>query len=386
MRQSEIYKALKEKVDEETLAELDALEEKAAMDSERFNAYLYAIQGFKSMSKSLRETRDDGRVIEGDIESLKTQYAFSSLIKSNENKVFWDEDKRNAILSECKKGKDGDKDLILKIFESEINKIQPIWDIILAESQVRNKSLGDFKRKLAPVFKEIEKEYYERITKQREESAKNRLKFFRSKIDCEVKEHFVPLERNFNTAFVSDEYGGIQKDNRYKEFKRFLKSRKIIDTDFNRHKEPEKDTILWDSFKKLCKLIDDVRSENEQKGFDASNYPDDGHEFEKWVALSLEKFGWKAFRSPGSGDQGIDVLADLNDVSLGLQCKLYSGTVGNKAVQECLAGKGYYKLDHAVVITNSSYTRSAKELAEKTGIHLLGISDIPRLHEMFKND
>ena len=137
----------------------------------------------------------------------------------------------------------------------------------------------------------------------------------------------------------------------------------------------EKTDLSEEAYNHLCKLIEKLNTQNKDKGFDSSDYPKDGHEFEKWVASSLEMFGWKAFRSPGSGDQGIDVLADLKGVSVGIQCKVYAGTVGNKAVQECLAGKHYYGVEHAVVITNSTYTKSANELAKKTDIHLLGISD-----------
>ena len=60
-----------------------------------------------------------------------------------------------------------------------------------------------------------------------------------------------------------------------------------------------------------------------------------------------------------------------------IKCKLYSDTVGNKAVQDCLSGKYYYELDFAAVLTNSTYTKSAAELANKTDVQLLHIGDIP---------
>ena len=80
------------------------------------------------------------------------------------------------------------------------------------------------------------------------------------------------------------------------------------------------------------------------------SYPEDGLEFENWVAVQLEKFGWKAYKSPSSGDQGIDVIGEYDGISLGIQCKLYSDPVGNKAVQECLSGKYYYELNFASVV------------------------------------
>ena len=134
-------------------------------------------------------------------------------------------------------------------------------------------------------------------------------------------------------------------------------------------------------FERLCILFEKKSKESQNKGFYPDSYPRNGIYFKNWVAKSLESFGWKVRTLPASGDQGIDVIAELNNksVGVGIQCKLYSNTVGNKAVQECLAGKSFYKLDYGVVITNSSYTPSAKELASKTEIQILNIHDIPQL-------
>jgi restriction system protein len=121
--------------------------------------------------------------------------------------------------------------------------------------------------------------------------------------------------------------------------------------------------------------------EDRVRGFDPGMIPKDGLEFEHWVAEGLRRFGWDATVTSGSGDQGIDVICTRDGFRLGLQCKLYSGTIGNKAVQEANAGKVFYKLDQAGVITNSTFTRSAKELAQSAGIHLFSHHDIPTMHQ-----
>lgn len=94
-----------------------------------------------------------------------------------------------------------------------------------------------------------------------------------------------------------------------------------------------------------------------------------GYEYEEKCARLLEAKGFSnVVVTPGSGDQGIDVLADKGKEKYGVQCKYYEGTVGNKAVQEAYSGAKFYDCDVALVITNSTLTRPAKELAKKLGV------------------
>lgn len=91
-----------------------------------------------------------------------------------------------------------------------------------------------------------------------------------------------------------------------------------------------------------------------------------GYEYEEKCARLLAAKGFSnVVVTPGSGDQGIDVLANKGKQKYGVQCKYYEGTVGNKAVQEAYAGARYYDCDVALVITNSTLTGPAKELAKK---------------------
>lgn len=72
-----------------------------------------------------------------------------------------------------------------------------------------------------------------------------------------------------------------------------------------------------------------------------------------------------------SGDQGADVIAQRNGTKVVVQCKMYSLPVGNKAVQEAIAAKQHYLADEAWVVTNNTYTKSAKQLAISSGVKLL---------------
>lgn len=80
------------------------------------------------------------------------------------------------------------------------------------------------------------------------------------------------------------------------------------------------------------------RHQMQLEGFDPTRIPVHGHEFEHWVADSLSKFGWETSVTRASGDQGIDVIAAHNGLKLGIQCKLYSQSVGNSAPPTCVSG------------------------------------------------
>lgn len=113
--------------------------------------------------------------------------------------------------------------------------------------------------------------------------------------------------------------------------------------------------------------------------------PIDGFEFEKWVADRLNDNGWVAYATQGSGDQGVDVIATREDMTIGIQCKRYSGSVGNKAVQEIYAGAQHMGLERSVVVSNSKYTKSAIELAKTTGTLLISDDALSDLFDLLKH-
>lgn len=53
-----------------------------------------------------------------------------------------------------------------------------------------------------------------------------------------------------------------------------------------------------------------------------------------------------------------------------IQAKRYVKAVGIKAVQEAVAAKGMYGCTEAMVVTNSTYTRAARELARANRVAL----------------
>lgn len=109
----------------------------------------------------------------------------------------------------------------------------------------------------------------------------------------------------------------------------------------------------------------------------------DGHSFEYFCAYILEKNGFSDVSvTKGSGDQGVDVLASKSGIRYAIQCKNYASPLSNTPIQEVYAGKTYYNCHVGVVMTNSTFTTSAVELANSTGVL---IWDRLELHKMICN-
>lgn len=97
----------------------------------------------------------------------------------------------------------------------------------------------------------------------------------------------------------------------------------------------------------------------------------EGHEFEYYCADLLRQAGFLGVEvTRGSGDYGVDILAERDGVTYAVQCKRYDGPVGVKAVQEAYAGRDYYDRMVGAVMTNQYFTRPAVEVARKLKILL----------------
>ncbi|MCM1057750.1 MAG: restriction endonuclease [Firmicutes bacterium] len=105
-------------------------------------------------------------------------------------------------------------------------------------------------------------------------------------------------------------------------------------------------------------------------------YPSDldlmeGHDFEYYCAELLRRRGFQEVEvTKGSGDYGIDILAEKDGVTYAIQCKRYTAPVGVKAIQEAYAGRDYYDRMVGAVLTNQYFTQPAVEAAKKLKILL----------------
>jgi hypothetical protein len=183
-------------------------------------------------------------------------------------------------------------------------------------------------------------------------------------------QHGGTLRRKYIQACWFDDYGVQHTEKAEDEIKYFIK--KVLHINLDDHLYP----LAFDFIQGKMNIAE---SKEEQDIAEHDVEAMDPLEFEHHCANILKQHGWNAYATKGSGDQGTDVIAEKDGIRAVLQCKLYSSPVGNKAVQEVNAGKTFEQAQVACVVTNSTYTKSARQLAQATGVLLLHHDDLPQL-------
>lgn len=128
-----------------------------------------------------------------------------------------------------------------------------------------------------------------------------------------------------------------------------------------------------------------INSDNTSTNFEINSVDNDmdGFDFENYAGKLLKSNGFtKVEITQSSNDFGVDVIAYKDEIKYAIQCKKYSAPVGIKAVQEVIGSKSMNDCHVAVVLTNNTFTKSAKELAEKNNVLLW---DRNKLIELIEN-
>lgn len=116
----------------------------------------------------------------------------------------------------------------------------------------------------------------------------------------------------------------------------------------------------------------DYYKEKKSAPISKTGYADlNGVEFENYLMNFFRKMGFEVMGTPATGDQGADMFLINNSKKIAIQAKKYSKPVGNKAIQEIVSARTFYSCDEAWVITNSQFTKSASDLAQKCDVRLV---------------
>jgi restriction system protein len=106
-----------------------------------------------------------------------------------------------------------------------------------------------------------------------------------------------------------------------------------------------------------------------------------GYEFKNYLKNLFELLGYTTIQTSLSGDQGSYLIFSKGDEKIVVQAKKYNGRVSNGAVQEVTDARNYSGANRAMIVTNSSFTKVAIELAHKNDIVLW---DGQKLKEVIK--
>jgi HJR/Mrr/RecB family endonuclease len=90
-----------------------------------------------------------------------------------------------------------------------------------------------------------------------------------------------------------------------------------------------------------------------------------GYEFEDFIVDLFTKLGYVVEKRKRSREQGLDLLLLKHGERIAVQVKRYKRPVGNRAVQQAHAACVYHNCRRAIVVTNSTFTTPAKQLAAR---------------------
>lgn len=190
-----------------------------------------------------------------------------------------------------------------------------------------------------------------------------------------VKKHFKVISSAYRNSVTANSFGKKNYKKFYIDLIDFIKE----NSSFIQQLERMERQLTWgdpeDSL--IIEILEDEMKKNTAK----LEYSDqmDPYEYEHFCAEQFNNNNWKAKATQGSSDQGVDVIATKNNITLVAQCKRFKKPVGNKAVQEIVAGMKYYQANKGVVIAPNGFTKSAEKLAEANQILLIHHSEIEQL-------
>lgn len=100
-----------------------------------------------------------------------------------------------------------------------------------------------------------------------------------------------------------------------------------------------------------------------------------GEHFEDRLCILFRSLGYSVdhySQSHRGNEYGVDIIIEKDGTKTAVQAKRYKKKehVDNTAVEKLVAAKALMNCDHAMVVTNSTYTDNARYVAEKLNVEL----------------
>lgn len=135
-------------------------------------------------------------------------------------------------------------------------------------------------------------------------------------------------------------------------------------------------------------LSGDFSKEKQAKAFKYSLINvETGEEFELYLQNLFRELNYKVKHCGKSGDQGGDLIVKKGNITYVIQAKYYTHKLDNTPIQEVVGAIRFYNANRGVVITNSTFTKKAIELANTNRIILINGDDLEKLTEcIYKKD
>lgn len=108
-------------------------------------------------------------------------------------------------------------------------------------------------------------------------------------------------------------------------------------------------------------------------------------DFERYVAALLKSRGFYDIALTEKFDYGVDIIARKDNITWGIQVKRYSNMVKAEAVRQVIPALIHYKCDRAMVVTNSTFSRTAQKLAAENNCVLINRDELSRWIVQFQD-
>lgn len=214
------------------------------------------------------------------------------------------------------------------------------------------------------------------------------------------------IEISYRKVKILDEYGEENRDQVNEEFVRLIRKIKneSLEKELAQFLKKQSAISLFNRFEQLAtqqsrlgliykELITKYLSYEEEQnskrsGLDILQLDKlSGPDFESFLMNHLKEIGMDHVSgTKGSGDQGADILFEYNGIKFVIQAKRWKAKVGNKAIQEVYAATYFYNRDVGIVITSSSFSSSARELASTLGIILIEGHEIAQIKTIIEKN
>lgn len=249
-------------------------------------------------------------------------------------------------------------------------------------------------QKLYPIYNSLYKDEYD-ITFNDEDEFKLLIETINDKEKVMEKDDFIDinssvLDINVNKFMncLDDEELGFKVideiNSNIVSYKKYLSINDVLDILIYSRKFMDiiNEVKKQQALKEKDRILNGLFEEEKQMNNDLLDYSNitNGYDFEAYVANLYSLLGYKVLDlTSKSGDQGADVIIEKDNIKYAVQVKYYNNPVGNKAVQEVVAAKSYYKTDRAMVVTNSTFTPQAITLANANDVLLVDGNELDEL-------
>ena len=92
--------------------------------------------------------------------------------------------------------------------------------------------------------------------------------------------------------------------------------------------------------------------------------------FEEFLLEHFKHLGYTGYLTPRNENYGADLIIQKEEIKVVVQAKRWKNNVGVDAIQQVSGAIKHYNADKGLVVTNSSFTKSAYELANSNEIEL----------------